>query len=483
MKIKTSLMCPFSVCLIAIALCAVMGVATCFLGTAQAAEGVRIGLEEAVGMALETNRTIEQAEEDRTSAKWALSEARRNGGPKVSWSMSGMHIGGGSYESARRSHESIGTPSYDNEFSNQVNLTFPLYTGGNLEGRIEAARYGLNAADLALEDTDQQIRYETKAAYYRVIQCQNLIDVRLEAVRKLEVHLQTIQIQYEHGVAAKLDLLTSEVRLADQQQALVKARGDWKKAMAQLNNIIGLPANTPLELDAISDAVEAVEDVDQCIEYAYENRPDVFAANYAVKRAKALVDAAKSGYRPTLALSASKSIKGEGATFRQDHGETWNVGVQGQWDIFDNGITAAKVEEAQSDLRKAESQASQAKEKAELSVVTAWTDLMTARENIITARSAIQRAEEDYSLAQVRYVEGVDTNLAVMDSQEKLVEARTNYYNAIADAQTSKAELDKAMGVPVRIRVPSYLEAVEAGASSSKALAKAAVDASEPETR
>ena len=63
------------------------------------------------------------------------------------------------------------------------------------------------------------------------------------------------------------------------------------EAIARLNNIIGLPVNTPLELGAISDVVEIVEDVDQCIEHAYENRPDVFVANYALKRTKALADA------------------------------------------------------------------------------------------------------------------------------------------------------------------------------------------------
>ena len=73
-------------------------------------------------------------------------------------------------------------------------------------------------------------------------------------------------------------------------------------------------------------------------------------------------------------------------------------------------------------------------------------------------------------IAQMRYTEGIDNNLSVMDAQEKLTEARTNYYNALYTYNISKAQLDKAMGVPVNIDVPSYVEAQQEGKTSEKAL-------------
>ena len=124
-------------------------------------------------MALANNRSIEQAAAAREGAKWGLSEARRSAGPSVSWSMSGMHIGGSSYAQYRLMHDRGMAPSYDNEFSQTLSLQMPLYTGGQIEGSIDSARYQLSAADLQLENARQTVRYRTRAAYYQVLQCRN----------------------------------------------------------------------------------------------------------------------------------------------------------------------------------------------------------------------------------------------------------------------------------------------------------------------
>lgn len=66
-------------------------------------------------------------------------------------------------------------------------------------------------------------------------------------------------------------------------------------------------------------------------------------------------------------------------------------------------------------------------------------------------------SREDYRLAQIRYTEGVGINLEVIDAQEKLTQARTNYFSALYSYYLAKAELEKAMGVPIDIDVPNYV--------------------------
>ena len=66
-----------------------------------------LDLEQSIQLALKNNRTIEQAIEDRTTAKWGLSEARRNAGPTLAWSVSGLRIGGRSYDNAREEQHHI----------------------------------------------------------------------------------------------------------------------------------------------------------------------------------------------------------------------------------------------------------------------------------------------------------------------------------------------------------------------------------------
>lgn len=429
-----------------------------------------LNLEQSIQQALENNPTIEQTIEDRIRAKWGLSEARRNSGVTFSWSVSGLRIGGKAYESARRNHELYGTPAYKSEFSNSFNVSMPLYTGGNLEGSIESARYGLNASDLLVESSMQQIRYQTTEAYYQVLQCLALINVRQEAVNTLKEHLNKVSDQYSEGIIAKSDVLASQVRLAAEQQSLVTAENDYYKSVASLKNIIGFPQAGDLEIDDNLTYQQYDLSLKDCMNYALENRPDYLAAQYAVKSAEAEIKSARSDSMPQVSATIGKSMSSEGVNFKEDHNGEWSAGIRAQWNIFDNGTTSAKVEQAKAALRKTKATEKKAKNDILLEVNAAFSDLKAAETNIKTTQAAISLAHEDYMIAQMRYSEGIDTNLVVMEAQEKLTEAQNNYYNALYTYYISKSHLDKAMGVPLNIDVKLYVQAEQEGKTSDKAL-------------
>ena len=132
------------------------------------------------------------------------------------------------------------------------------------------------------------------------------------------------------------------------------------------------------------------------------------------------------------------------------------------------------MQQAKAQQRKAESVARQQIEQIRLEIREAYTNLKIAEKNIGVTFGAVKQAEEQYLIAQVRYEEGVDTNLTVMDAQEKLTEARTNYTTALYNFNTSRAQLEKAMGVPIDIDAALYAAAVEDGKVSVEALKSSA---------
>ncbi|MBR4153235.1 MAG: TolC family protein [Selenomonadaceae bacterium] len=463
---------------------------TFFLMPSCSAETLSLNLDEAVRLALENNRAIEQREEDREAARWNLSAIRRSSGLKFSWSASSTRIGGRAYHGLRENryrlygypkellaenHVSIfDYPLYQSENQNSFSLSMPLYTGGQLENQRKSARYGLNSADLNLEDTKQQVKLQTAQAYYQALQYRDNISVQQEAINLLNEHLRTVQIQFEVGTVAMADVLATNVQLANSQQNLNTAQGNYENALAVLNNIMGLPADTDLVIadDKNYSSYELSEA--ECLKYALEHRPDGIAAAYAVKQAEASVGAKKSGFRPNVSAVVQGSMSGEGA-FKADHNnESWSAGIQLSWNIFDNNVTSAQVEAAKAQQRKAESVARQQIEQIRLEIREAYTTLKVAEKNIAVMFNAAKQAEEQYLIAQVRYEEGVDTNLNVMNAQEKLVESRMNYYAALYAFHINKAKLEKAMGVPIAIDAKIYAFEVENGAISSEALKKSA---------
>ncbi len=470
-----------------------------FVPAIGSAETKSLTIEEAIELALQNNRQIEQSAEDREAARWNLSAVRRSSGLRLNWYSTANRIGGRYYHDFRaqryqtygmtpeerraysayypnRSFDPKDYPLYQSENANTLTLSMPLYTGGQLENQRKAARYGLNTADLSLENSKQVVKWQTSRAYYRALQYRNNIDVQQEAINLLNEHLRTVQIQYEVGTVAMSDVLATNVQLANSQQAYNTAQGNYENALAELNNIMGLPENTDLVLTGEQNYSDYDLSEAECLNYALEHRPDGIAAMYAVKQAEARVDSTKSGFRPSVSAIIRGSIIGEGA-FKADHNggqEHWTAGLQLDWNIFDNHVTSANVQEAKAQQRKAESQARQQIEEIRLDIREAYTNLKVAEKNIGVTFGAVKQAEEQFLIAKVRYEEGVDTNLMVMDAQEKLTTARTNYYSALYNFYTSRAQLEKAMGVPIGIDAAIYANKIDEGTPEPQALKESA---------
>ncbi|MBQ7476005.1 MAG: TolC family protein [Selenomonadaceae bacterium] len=466
---------------------AIFSAAFLFHSISFAAESVTMSLDKAIDLALENNHAITQYQTDREAAQWRLSEIRRNGGPRLSWQSSAYYIGGKRYKEdqeyyaryhfyyddedwERTYNDGNDLPKraqYQSEVYHSLSLSMPLYTGGNLENQIQGAEYALNVADLRLEYAKQYVRYQATEAYLQVLQRNDNIKVQQEAVNFLQSHLDSVQFQYEVGTVAKADVLSTSVQLANYKRNLNSAWGDYESAVATLNNVIGLPVDTVLVTDEDLQNTPYPLNEEECTEYALEHRPDGIAALYSVRQAQTTVDGRKSGYRPSINAQANASSTGE-AFFDSKHiNEYWQIGLSMQWNLFDNGITDAQIKQAKLAEEKAESQLKQQLDQIRLDVHTAYIELLTAEKNVNVSAAAVTEAEDAYEIAKVRYNEGVDTNLNVMDAQEKVAVARNNYYNSLYTYNVSKAKLDRVIGIPVQIDAFRYVSAVENGKKSS----------------
>lgn len=426
------------------------GLMTTTMASAAMAESVDMTLEESVRTALDNNYSIKQQEAEYDSAVWARHQARRSFGPTVNWQSTATKMGGKYYEDSLKLTRNYG---------NTLSLTMPIYTGGQLEGAIKAADLAMNANELGLELSKQQVKAATMSAYYQALQAKNQIKVAQDSVNTLTEHLKNVNAQYTVGTVAKSDVLGTQVQMANAEQNLINANNSYDVAIASLNNVMGLPTDTELNLtDSLDYNVYEIP-LEECTAYARSNRPDVLMADYQVAIAEAGVQQAKAGYMPKVSAQASKSWAGdspfgsEETDQRYGQSNNWTAGLVVSWDIWDNNVTQSKVNQSKAAVAKAEAAAENTRQSGDLEVRTAYLNLKAAEKSINTTQVAVDKAQEDYKIAQVRYAAGVGTNLDVMDAEEKLAQAQTNYYTALYNYNSSKAALDKAMGIMVDLDV------------------------------
>ena len=316
------------------------GLMTTTMASAAMAESVDMTLEESVRTALDNNYSIKQQEAEYDSAVWARHQARRSFGPTVNWQSTATKMGGKYYEDMLKLSRNYG---------NTLSLTMPIYTGGQLEGAIKAADLAMNANELGLELSKQQVKAATMSAYYQALQAKNQIKVAQDSVNTLTEHLKNVNAQYTVGTVAKSDVLGTQVQMANAEQNLINANNSYDVAIASLNNVMGLPTDTELNLtDSLDYNVYEIP-LEECTAYARSNRPDVLMADYQVAIAEAGVQQAKAGYMPKVSAQASKSWAGdspfgsEETDQRYGQNNSWTAGVVVSWDIWDNNVTQSKV--------------------------------------------------------------------------------------------------------------------------------------------
>ena len=464
---------------------------------------VSLTLSDSIDLALDTDDRIAGAEAGRKAAKWGLSSARRAKGPTVGWNSRAVKIDGHDYASANQAHNRYGNPhqvtrysvagyvmgnpnypvltrqtstvgSYamHNTFSNSWSLTVPIYSGGQLEGRIDASRYRLNQADLTLENTRQQVRYGAAEAYANLLHRENLERIAGESVAMAEKQLKLINDQYVEGAVAKADVLMMEVRLANYRQTQANAKGAVKIAMSTLAAVVGMPQDTRISPADVFTYEPYPRELAECEEYALSHRPDGIAADYAVKVAEAQKDTAKAGYRPKLNGIIERNMTSN-SPFREERSSNWSAGVSLSWSVFDNGVTEADVQQAKATIDQNLATAQYTRRTIRTETRTAYFNMKAAEESLAVAAAAVKKAEESHVIAQARYEEGVDILLTVADAQERLTQARSNYFTALYQYNLYRAALEKAMGVPVSMDALIYAEEEMKGAAADQA-AKAA---------
>lgn len=436
---------------------------------------LELDLEETIQRALLTNPSVKIAEYNRKAAKADYSAAKSARGISISLS---HDSGRGGYADPQYNQQlRILTKGIDNSHSNSITASLPIFTGGELQGQIGQAKANYRSMLSAEEQAYNEMKETATTGYFNMLNATNMKALRQESVDRLQAHLDNVIAQYNVGIVARADVLRSEVELANAQQNYITASNQYDVAEATLNNIIGTPLGTTLLLKDRLQYEPYENDMAYCLAYSEQHRPELKQAEYAIDSAEAALVVARSGHMPKVYANASNNWGGNGSDWPGDDDENWSVGVTASMNVFDSGVTWSKIHAAQENLAKAKESQRQIKDNVELEVRTDYLSMREAEKRITTAQVAVASAEEDYHIAVVRYQAGVGTNIDVMDAQEALTQAKTNYYQALYNYNTSKAALNTSMGVGVPVPEPrTFPEPVEDTAAQAAEAQSAGTD-------
>ncbi|MCX7925279.1 MAG: TolC family protein [Fimbriimonadales bacterium] len=401
-------------------------------------------LDEAIQLALRNNRAVQISERNLEKSRNAVREARGNALPQIQGNATYTRFD--RVATARFGPQPIRLGNIENRTA-RITLTQVIDISGIVSTAIRAASVFVSISELQYEQTRNDTILQVVQAYQGVARADEFVRVAEEALKNAQERLRIIRAQVDAGVAAQFDLLRAETAVAQAEQALLNARNQRELAVAALNNLLGRDLNTPVQVVKPTELPPLQEaELETLTQQAFQNRPEILAAERGVELARVNIRNAQRGSLPSLVLTGQADFNLNTSTFNPRR-ESYTGVLVLSVPIWDSGITRAREAQARDDLEIAQLRLQQAKEGVALEVRQAYLNLQDAQKRLAVAQKGLEQAREALRLARVRFEAGVSPQLEISDAELAFTQAQTNLVNAQFDYLDAYAALQRAIGV------------------------------------
>lgn len=392
-------------------------------------------LDEALTTALKNHPQVVEAKENLNGAEARTGQALANYYPQVSiaadWSR------GRSYLTAL---QDIKTTEVNTD---ALYLKQTIYDFGRTSGSVDAARSNRDAADKALTITRQDLVLRVRTAFYLLLAAEKqVVAVRETVAARAQVHRQALEF-FNQGIRAKVDVARAEANLFAAKTTLIRAENNREIARIELANAIGMSSLGERTLAEPSSASLPLIERSQVQQEAIHNRAELKQLTTLKMAANANLKTAKASYLPIL--SGTASIGYADRDF-PPVGNVWGVGLNLSMPLFSGFSSVEQVREANAAINAIEARQNNLKLQIIKEVESAWLGANETTARMFSTDKEVAAANENQSLAEGRYHEGVGSIIEVTDAQSQALDAQTAHIQAMYDYYTALARLDRAIG-------------------------------------
>ena len=403
-------------------------------------------LESAVQRALDANPTMVGARASLSGAGYDVWSATSAMLPTASLTY------GYNHKDRKPSTTTQGRQDY---FSEHINLSQPLFKGFALLSNLQKKMLTKDKAEASLNNVELQLIQTVQTQFFSLLKARMDVKSAEDSVARLESQLKVTSAFYEVGLKPKLDVLQAEVDLATAQQSLLTARNNVATVHARLNSLLDLPLENETQyVGGLEDISPFTQEFKQCLQTAFDTRPDIIMAEKSVRIAAKDSNIAMADLLPAVSADMDYYKYGDDADldaknsrWNRSYQEYWTSSVNLTYSLKVAGGDVADYMSAEQNLRKMVASLEETKLDAGYEVKSKFLNLFEARDRIAVARKSVDAAKESYRMALARYQAQVGTNTDVLDAQAKVSSSEAELSLALADYHTSLADLFVAMGI------------------------------------
>lgn len=399
-------------------------------------------LDGAVRTALKNNATVITAEETRSIYKEKVTEYWGTVFPQISASLQYSRY------LDKPNSDILGTKP-GNLYAGSLDLNQVIWAGGKVATAIKMAHMYSDASDEQLKTAQKGIAKAVKQMYYAVLMAKSMSGIQKESLDLARQHLATIEAQYKQGIASDLAVLRQKVEVSNTEPALTQAQNLYEEGLIDLKNLLGLDPEAGITLTDGFNCQSSAGEVTGMYKRALAARPEYRDQKYQLALYKEMITIERAGHFPYLSAFASRQYYGGSASGMPSADDrTWSTvaGLKLSLPLFSGGSVSSKTRQAKLQAEIAATNLAELERKIKIQVKKAWLSAAEASERLTSQTTAVEQARKALSATEVRFKNGLASQLELNDTSLALNKSQTLYIQALHDTCSADAELKWTLG-------------------------------------
>jgi outer membrane protein TolC len=314
-------------------------------------------------------------------------------------------------------------------------ITQPLTSLLKIKRANDIAQAEVKASRQKAQLTGNDVALAVHEVYYRVLIAQahrSATEARIRASQDLAS--ERIE-QVKFGSSLEQESIESRAQLLQAEQELLTTDLQLADLKLKLDDLLGLPLATILDLDPVAAESKETCPIEECVTTATAAHPEILEARAEVEKAEAAVRLAKTDiWLPDVEAFGRYSYANNVPFLARNFG---TFGIHLGYEVFDGGKKRSVKHERESQLAEAKENVARLTDEVELAVHTAYNKLERTQQMLKVSEEVVALRSESHRVLQQELLQGaaLKSQAALADAQEYdakalLLQSQLNYSQA-----------------------------------------------------
>jgi len=399
-----------------------------------------LSLHDAEMIAIQNHPRIQATQNLASAAKEQVREVRSSYFPVVYGSLTGVEA----ETNSRVAAGNLNNPIILDRYANGVTVGQMITDFGRTHELVKSSTFRAEAHQETVINSRADVLLQVDQAYFGVLRAQAVLQVAQQTVNARQLVAGQIRTMANNQLKSELDASFAQVDLSQAQLLLIQAQNDLQAAFAALSTALGYPDQRTFQLSEEPLPGTPPSNLDQEINEAFQNRPELIAERLIVQSAGSYATAERDLFFPTISAVGTAGL----TPFRQDGLDSRYaaVGFNVNIPIFNGHLFNARLAEAKYRAQAEQQNLRDLQNRVARDVRTAWLSANSSFQRLAVTDQLLSEATQALNLAQSRYNLGLSSIVELSQAQLNLTQSQIEQASAKYDYQTQLQVLNYQIG-------------------------------------